>query len=371
MIASFIIGYLISLLLSGHYVHKIRWKTLVFSSFCIWSLGVLGSGRAKRYNSFYILLFSRMITGCREAAFQVVAPPLIQDRGGNHAGLWLSIYLTGIPAGLTFGYVYASFIASSDKWGWDWAYYFLFIGSLPSLLVLLFVRDRSNGGILGGAEESLENGCSEGGVGPSDLLAVDETHSNRRKYTVSSEMKACISSPVLVTLSLGWAAIVGAVASIGTFGVPFVVALELFDNERMAASWLGALAAVAGIIGTPIGGRLADEILESYMGVAHDAKSGESVDDALRHPIIASMLSRINIILAVSMMFVFPTVVVKNAAIYLMLLLIGWILLCECCFKCTQLLQRLCLMLCRPDLFRVFLHSYDANRDQSHSNAGS
>ena len=58
-----------------------------------------------------------MATGCSEAAFQVVAPPLIQDRGGRHSGLWLSIYLTGLPVGLAFGYVYGSFIASSEQWG--------------------------------------------------------------------------------------------------------------------------------------------------------------------------------------------------------------------------------------------------------------
>ena len=46
--ASFIFGYAVSLLLSGHYVHKIRWKPLVFSSLCVWWLGVLGSGNAKQ-----------------------------------------------------------------------------------------------------------------------------------------------------------------------------------------------------------------------------------------------------------------------------------------------------------------------------------
>ena len=107
--ASFIFGYAISLVLSGHYVHKIRWKPMVFISLCVWWLGVLGSGNAKQYNSFYVLLFSRMATGCSEAAFQVVAPPLIQDRGREHAGLWLSIYLTGLPLGLALGYVSREF----------------------------------------------------------------------------------------------------------------------------------------------------------------------------------------------------------------------------------------------------------------------
>ena len=103
--AAFMIGYTIAIILSGHYVHKIKWKPLVFSTLCVWWLGVLGSGNAKQYNSFYVLLFSRMATGCAEAAFQVVAPPLIQDRAGGRAGFWLSVFLAGLPLGLSVGYI--------------------------------------------------------------------------------------------------------------------------------------------------------------------------------------------------------------------------------------------------------------------------
>ena len=313
----------------------------------VWWLGVLGSGNAKRYDSFYVLLFSRMATGCSEAAFQVVAPPLIQDRGGNHAGLWLSVYLTGLPVGLAFGYVYGSVMASSEEWGWDWAYYFMCMGSLPPLLVLLFVRDNSNGGILGGAGEVVEeddNVSGEGAGVPSASAAHEplllsgevadenvnhETQINHRNFTLFSEMKACISSPVLVTLSLGWAAIIGVVASLGTFGGAFVLALQLYDDEREAAYWFGISAALAGVIGTPIGGNLADKILERYVNNADGARRGEGIDDSLRHPIIASMLSRINILVAVSMIFIFSTLAMREAAFFLAFLVIGWTLLCE------------------------------------------
>ena len=150
-------GYTISIIFSGHYVHKIKWKPLVFSGLCIWWLGVLGSGNAKQYNSFYVLLFSRMATGCSEAAFQVVAPPLIQDRAGGQAvGFWLSIFLMGLPLGLSLGYIYGSHMATSAMWGWDWAYYWMCIGSFPLLIVFAFVRDTTNGGILSGAQEEVE-----------------------------------------------------------------------------------------------------------------------------------------------------------------------------------------------------------------------
>ena len=102
--AGFIFGYTVALLFSSHFVHTVRWKALVLGGMVVWWLAVLGSGNARQYDSFYVLLFCRMATGVSEAAFQVVAPPLIQDRGGERAGLWISIFLTGQPLGLSAGY---------------------------------------------------------------------------------------------------------------------------------------------------------------------------------------------------------------------------------------------------------------------------
>lgn len=254
---------------TGHYVHKIPWIPLVLCSLCVWWLGVLGSGNAKKYNSFYVLLFSRMATGCSEAAFQVVAPPIITDRGGKHSGLWLSIYLTGLPLGLAFGYIYGSKMASSDRWGWNWAYYWIAIASLPVILTFSFVKDETNGGILGGEDAidmdnvMLDSDQEDGGDETSSHLAQqpllgateedeveadttsqglqqpisEATESIRSKkkhhFTLFTEIKVCLSSPVLVTLSLGWAAIIGVVASLGTFGTSFTLALQLYDDERV------------------------------------------------------------------------------------------------------------------------------------------
>eukprot|EP00578_Thalassiosira_sp_NH16_P025160 CAMPEP_0181088058 /NCGR_PEP_ID=MMETSP1071-20121207/6589_1 /TAXON_ID=35127 /ORGANISM="Thalassiosira sp., Strain NH16" /LENGTH=541 /DNA_ID=CAMNT_0023169959 /DNA_START=421 /DNA_END=2046 /DNA_ORIENTATION=- len=341
--AAFICGYTIALLLSGHFVHTMRWKPLVLGGLCVWWLGVLGSGNAKQYNSFYVLLFSRMATGCSEAAFQVVAPPLIQDRGGNMAGFWLSIYLTGLPLGLAFGYVYGSHMAGSDEWGWDWAYYFMCIASIPILAVMMFVRDETNGGILGRAGESVNvdnidygEDDGEGPIAQQPLLArsnEDEAQTLQgpegENFTLVSEIKACLSSPVLVTLSLGWSAIIGVVASLGTFGGAFVLALQLYDDERDAAYSFGVAAALAGVIGTPLGGSLVDKIMERYTGSnTHEPmRGGEGIDDSLRYPIIASVVARINALVVTAMLFVVPTLVMKDATFFLSFLFIGWTLL--------------------------------------------
>jgi len=269
----------------------------------------------------------------------------------------------GLPVGLSLGYIYGSRMAVSERWGWDWAYYFMCIASLPLIVAMAFVKDEVNGGILSGAGEVSEDvDGSDGGEGASSqqpLLAADAhdegtphtamqisqqqrdvttPHHPKQKFTLFSEMKACISSPVLVTLSLGWAAMIGVVASLGTFGGAFVLALQLFDDERDAAYWFGIVAALAGIIGTPLGGKLADKILKRHgAGSGGSSTTGGSssggedvgVDDSMRYPIIASMVSRVNALVALSLLFVFPTLLMQDAVFFLTFLFIGWTLLCK------------------------------------------
>lgn len=268
-----------------------------------------------------------MATGCSEAAFQVVAPPLIQDRGGRRSGLWLSVFLMGTPVGLSLGYIYGSRMAVSERWGWDWAYYWMCIASFPLLVAFACVKDETNGGILSGADGAGGGGGSgEGSEGEEPLLADDGRRPDPQTFTLLSETKACLGSPVLVTLSLGWAAMIGVVASLGTFGGAYVLALQLYDDERDAAYSFGIAAALAGVIGTPLGGKLADTVLERYVG---GAGVDAGVEDSLRFPIVASMIARVNVLVVVALCFVFPTLLMENAPFFLTFLSIGWTLLCK------------------------------------------
>lgn len=315
-----------------------------------------------------------MATGCAEAAFQVVAPPLIQDRAGGRAGFWLSIFLMGLPLGLSVGYIYGSYMATSDLWGWDWAYYIMCIGSFPLLIVFAFVRDQTNGGILSGEEEEVKRDeevhndtvledeeqerrttsltaatTTTTATTLEPLLPPPQTTSSNSenkhstsadassnggnknkvdKFTLLSEVKICFSSKILVSLSLGQAAIFGVVTALGTFGGAFILALQLFDDEKVAATWFGITAALAGVIGTPLGGSLVDKILARY-GAGDDTSGvrGEGVDDSLRHPIIASILPRMNVLVAVGMLCIFPTLAMQEATFFLFFLFIGWTLL--------------------------------------------
>lgn len=255
-------------------------------------------------------------------------------------------------------------MAGSEKWGWDWAYYFMCIASLPLLAVFGFVKDDTILGAEDDGKDTSDSGRTEGSNSQQPLLQSvcetdcdddedepwehppptsganntcwdhcnedDEIQQPKKEFTLFNEIMVCFSSPVLVTLSLGWAAIIGIVASLGTFGASFTLALQLYDDERDAAYWFGIAAAVAGVVGTPLGGSLADEVLERFVGKDIDhSRRDEGIDENLRYPIISSMLPRINLLVAAAMCFVFPTLAMQDTVFFLTFLFIGWTLLCK------------------------------------------
>jgi hypothetical protein len=69
------------------------------------------------------------------------------------------------------------------------------------------------------------------------------------------------------------------------------LALNLFNDEQDAAILVCMAAAAAGIIGLPLGGRLADKVSQRCGGRGHD--------DSPCHALNASMLPRINDIVEV------------------------------------------------------------------------
>jgi hypothetical protein len=211
-----------------------------------------------------------------------------------------------------------------------------------------FVRDNINGGVLTGAGEYenvtidmrevsslalIEEDAQE------PLLVTDtpgtlaQHHHKTKKFTIWSEIKTCFSSPLLVTLSLGYAAMIAVVASLGTFGGAFVLALNLFDDERIAAACFGSAAALSGVVGMPLGGRLVDRVLSRYGGKNTEGGSmspgisGDKIDDSMRHSIVGSIMPRINLLVLGSLVFISPTLVMHNAVYFLTFLSIGWILL--------------------------------------------
>eukprot|EP00550_Attheya_septentrionalis_P009271 CAMPEP_0198294724 /NCGR_PEP_ID=MMETSP1449-20131203/23921_1 /TAXON_ID=420275 /ORGANISM="Attheya septentrionalis, Strain CCMP2084" /LENGTH=513 /DNA_ID=CAMNT_0043994769 /DNA_START=54 /DNA_END=1595 /DNA_ORIENTATION=- len=303
--AAYIVGYTVAILISSHMAHTRKWKNLISVGMSVWFLAVIGSGLSFAASSFYLLLFSRIVTGVAEASFHVVAPPIIQDRGGAHSGFYLSIYLAAMPVGLSTGYVYGFFLGDNENLGWQWAYFFLAIASAPIILACFFVRDSANGGILPGGTL----------VHKETVLHKDGKPGKLHQMTYWDEIAVCLSSPVLIYTILGYSVMIAVVSVLGTFGGAFVLALELFDDEKTASLFFGFAAACAGIIGMPIGGLIADRVLEKHGGGNRDEASFR---------ILPPMLTAVNMCVIASILSCWPTTITSNPGLFLLFLFFGW-----------------------------------------------
>jgi len=322
--AAFMGGYSIAIVISGHLTHRVRWMTLVSGGLSVWILAVIGSGLAMTYDSFFVLFFSRMWSGVSEAAFHVVAPVLIQDRGGAKAGLWLSIYLSAIPVGLAMGYVYGSLLANHSPSGWQLAFFIEALVALPVLVTILgCIRDTENNGVLSShtnRRDRLPPSRRPTGIkttAPTAALADQPpsptTQQHNFAFTFWEEISVCFQSTTLLCIVVANSAVAAVVVTLGTFGGASILALELFDSEQVAAILFGSAAAVAGIIGTPLGGNLVDKLLARHL------------EDESYSELLAALLPQINVSIGVSVLFCFPTCIITNPVVFIVFLFFAWV----------------------------------------------
>mmetsp|Transcript_1836 Transcript_1836/g.2640 ORF Transcript_1836/g.2640 Transcript_1836/m.2640 type:complete len:672 (+) Transcript_1836:56-2071(+) len=375
-----------TVLVSGHYVHRVRWKSLVLGGLLVWILATAFSGLARIYDSYYILFAARTATGVSEAAFHVLAPPMIQDRGGKRAGMWLSLYLTAVPFGLALGYVYGSYMATSSIWGWEWAFYLeAMFGTFIFFIILFGVRDYTNDGILTSSSSAYHTNIDDYPASSSssstnlDISSPNSTEDKIRstviltpkskssssttttptttihhtQKSIKYEIQACLSSRILLFITFANSAMIAVVATLGTFGGALILALELFENETTAATFFGITAAMAGIIGTPIGGNIVDRIRKQHSVANHDTLKHDTEDDnnnynhnpntnntAQQHifnlrllnlKLLSSLLPMINSLITIGSLFAWPTCIVNTPFPFLTLLFFAW-----CCFFASQ-----------------------------------
>lgn len=242
----FIVGYSFSMVLTGHLAHKIKWKNLAFGGMVIWTITVWLSGLSYDVNSFYLLIFSRLTSGVAEASFYVIAPPIIEERGGAHAGLWMSIFVGAFPLGVAIGIFFGAII--SNTYNWSYCFYTMAYATLPLVISVFFIQDNVNGGVL--APDRTVNSCD----------GIEEDH--KVHFTFTEEIIYCLTSKKLVAVILADAVQVAATTTLGTFGAALIFSLDLFDSEESSALAFGLVIALAAVTGTPFGGMITDVILE-------------------------------------------------------------------------------------------------------------
>ena len=107
-----------------------------------------------------------------------------------------------------------------------------------------------------------------------------------------------------------------------------IFTLEPAPNmEQSAATAFGITAAASGVVGVPMGGKLADKVLARYVGGDSNGGGDGAVDDSLRNPIAASLMGKVWVLVLLALLVIFPTLAIDSPAPFLSLLFLGWTLL--------------------------------------------
>lgn len=298
----FIVGYSVASVTFGHLVHFYNPFKLIAVGLTIWVLSVLVSGWAPHY---WILVLGRIFSGVGEASFQTVVPPYIDTFAPpEKRGIWLAIFFSAIPVGTAMGYVWGGNISSALSW--RWAFYLEVLPMVPFAAMIFFLpypktpttitpeakklkRDEeslvmdSNYGIhsaentsdspmishvsgniipleVGDGLETSKVIVTEGGQYSYESLGAQDSKDKKNKSQPSffQEIKDLLLNPLFMAIIFGYGGYTAVLAGVGAFGPMFTKGLEVFDSEEKASTYFGGCIALAGAIGTPLGGWLLD-----------------------------------------------------------------------------------------------------------------
>jgi MFS family permease len=229
----------------------------------VWSAATFGSGLARTYA---FLVLARAIIGVGEASYTVVTPSLLSDfYPTNRRGSALAIFYAAMPIGSALGYVLGSQIAT--HYGWRYAFFVAGVPGAALAGLLLFLRDPPRG-----AQDARER---------RKLEEDDEARKARRAREAGSVSTIVSVAGAVRELTWRRSFVYNTVAqTIFTFTVGGLAVWmpTYFVRERglpisQAGTAFGGVLALAGVVGTLLGGKLGD-LLGRRRPDAHFLMSG-------------------------------------------------------------------------------------------------
>lgn len=248
--SSFIVGFIISSLIVGHAVHYFPPFQICGVGCIIWFVAVICSGLSYYANSYAFLLFARIFSGVAEASFQNCIPPWITRYSPPEStGLWIGIFYTAIPVGTAIGYTFSGLIASQLSW----QYSFFIIAAIIFSYIPLFFYISSEYPIP-------ENPETFDNVSVNETGTVKSVKEGKDIPSLKTEVYAILTNWIWDLITFGSAAQCGTLIGLGTFGSSFGIALNYFDDEATSSTIFGIVLSLSGLVGSYIGGVLADKI---------------------------------------------------------------------------------------------------------------
>jgi len=222
---------------------------LIFVGVLLWSIATVASGMAKGAGS---LIAARVFVGIGEASYATIAPTIIDDLAPpEKKNKWLAVFYIATPVGSALGYVLGGFL--EHRYGWRSAFY---VAGGPGVLLaflVLLIREPQRASVA----ETIDSGAA--------LRAL-----RRAPIYV-----ACVAGLCMYTFALGGFAVWAPKFLYQTHH------MELADADF----GFGTVAVLGGIVGTVVGGFLADR------GLRKDAPDEVRVRAYLRFSALATAIA--------------------------------------------------------------------------------
>lgn len=234
----FVYGYLLASPVFAWWAFRHARRVLMGISLVIWSVATMASGLA---HSFYTQALTRFLVGWGEAGYAVLSPAALADWVPlERRARAFAIYSGAIPVGSACGFLLAALLEPLIGWAWS----FVVVGA-PGLLALSWVLRLP--------DTRLDAQASQAPLGDaSDRLGV---------------IKRLVSQRSFVLTVLGYAAQTFVIGGLAHW-LP-IYTIRTFQVSLTEANLaVGGITVIGGVLGTLMGGRLADRI-EASRGNGH------------------------------------------------------------------------------------------------------
>ena len=224
---AFMLGYFLTSPIFGYLGDKFSRKKLMVIGIIGWSLGTCLTGIAQ---AFSFMIFCRVLVGLGEASFGAIGPAVISDAfDKSRRNNAMTIFYLAVPLGAAIGFTLGGLIASS--WGWREAFIFAGLPGFLLALILLFVPEPTRG--------------------QSDGI-VESKKLDRETFKAlfkNQEYLLAVGGYIFYTFSMG---------AFSFWGPAFLSRVHEL-NVKESSMFFGPALVVTGILGTVIGGFMANK----------------------------------------------------------------------------------------------------------------
>ncbi len=226
-LSAFVVVYMLASPVFGALADRLPRTKLIAAGVGLWSLATAAAAFAVDFWSF---LLARALVGVGEAAYATLAPPLLSDfYTAEKRNRVLTLFYVAIPVGAAIGFTLGGFLGA--KWGWRAAFLICGVPGVLAAGAALLIRDP--------------------GRAASEPAPVQTTWPDA--------VRKLAGIPSYVYAVAGYTAVTFAAGGMADWFPVYLTRVRHMDTAA-AGSTVGMVTVIGGLLGTGIGGVVAERI---------------------------------------------------------------------------------------------------------------